>query len=83
MIGVHVDDSTGIGNDKFMKQSIMTSRKFESRERVYDNITLAKIRIGKKAKSYFFHQKIFATRPKDLFVDCTFDLFSASRPKIA
>lgn len=49
MIAVHGDDSIGIGNDSFMKYSMMTSSEFESEERGYDHITFSGIRIERKS----------------------------------
>lgn len=42
------DDSIGIGNDEFIKEILLTSKRFKSKGRIFDSIKFAGLTIEKR-----------------------------------
>lgn len=65
-IGVHVDDTIEAEDEEFIEKPKLTKILFESKQKVYDNITYAGIHIETQGKTFFLHQSLFAEKLKFL-----------------
>lgn len=83
MTSTNGGDCIGTEHEQFIEKSKLTARRFESKARLFDNITFAGISIDKKEKGYFTHQRLYTSRLKETTLNCIFELFRERRHALA
>lgn len=83
VVGTYVDDTLCAGDPVFEKESRITEKKFESKEREYEKFTFAGIQVEPIEDGYLLHQERYAKRLKELPTDCTFSEYRSRRQALS
>ena len=79
LMGTYVDDSLLAGTKEFLMHTDKTLKKFDSKDREYDNTRFAGVYIETLQDGFKLHQKEYIKRLKNLSTSCSFKEFRSAR----
>lgn len=83
LVGTYVDDTIATGPIEFDGESRLTERRFESRNREYDNVRFAGVEIRREGHGYLMHQDKYAQKLEEISSQDGFHAFRSLRHQLA